>query len=53
MTEFALSLGNAVSDQPFNDDFFTAVLRYKASKKRFWILLKAPADKLGVKDAFF
>ena len=34
MTEFALSLGNAVSDQPFNDDFFTAVLRYAIRNRK-------------------
>lgn len=47
--EFAGSLLDVVYDNPFSEDFETTVLRHKASKKWFGILLKAPADKVGVK----
>lgn len=48
--EFAKSLLDVVCDNPFNEDFETTVLRHKVSQKWFGILLKAPADKVGVYD---
>lgn len=46
---YAKTISDAVCDNPFDEDFETTVLRHKASKKWFGILLKAPADKVGVK----
>ena len=46
---YATGLDGAVCDNPFNEDFFTTVLRHKASKKWFGILLNAPKEKVGVK----
>ncbi len=46
---YASDLENTVCDQPFNEDFFTTVLRHKSSKKWFGILLKAPKDRMGLK----
>ncbi len=46
---YAETLLDAVCDQPFNEDFFTTVLRHKVSKKWFGILLKAPKDRMGLK----
>ena len=45
---YASCLDGAVCDQPFTEDFVTTVLRHKASKKWFGILLKAPCDRVGV-----
>ena len=47
--EFVKTLPDAVCDNPFNEDFVTTVLRHKASKKWFGILLNAPKEKVGVK----
>ncbi len=47
--EFAKTLPDAVCDNPFKEDFVTMVLRHKASKKWFGILLKAPKEKVGLK----
>lgn len=46
---YAKTLEGSVCDQPFTKDFFTTVLRHKASKKWFGILLNAPKGKVGVK----
>ena len=46
---FAEALPDTVCDKPFTEDFFTTVLRHKASKKWFGILLNAPKEKVGVK----
>ncbi len=47
--DYVKTLDGAVCDQPFTEDFFTTVLRHKASKKWFGILLMAPKAKVGVK----
>lgn len=47
--EFVKTLPDVVCDNPFNEDFVTTVLRHKASKKWFGILLNAPKEKVGVK----
>ncbi len=49
ITEYAATLEDTVLDKPFNEDFFTTVLRHGRSKKWFGILLKAPCDRVGVK----
>lgn len=47
--DFALSLAGTSADCPFEEDFFTTVLRHKASKKWFGILLYAPLSRVGLK----
>ena len=43
---FALSLGGAKCDYPFEDDFKTFVMRHSASKKWFGIYISAPVKSL-------
>ena len=44
--KFALSLGGAKCDYPFEDDFKTFVMRHSASKKWFGIYISAPVRSL-------
>lgn len=46
--EMALALPGAVSDQPFNEDFDSTVLRHGATGKWFGIVMKAPREKVGL-----
>ena len=46
--EMALALPGAVSDQPFNEDFDSTVLRHGATGKWFGIAMKAPREKVGL-----
>lgn len=46
--KFAQQLPGAATDNPFDQDFDTTVLRHGNSGKWFGIILKAPCKKLGI-----
>ena len=46
--DYALSLPGAASDQPFDEDFDSTVLRHRASGKWFGLIIKAPRRKIGL-----
>lgn len=45
--DYALSLEGATSDQPFEEDFVTTVLRHSDSGKWFGLLMKVHPKKVG------
>lgn len=46
--DMALALPGATSDQPFEDDFDSTVLRHGESGKWFGLLMKAPRNRIGL-----
>ncbi len=50
---FVESLGGAVADQPFSEDFETVVLRHGYTRKWFGIWLEVPGRYLGEEEGEF
>ena len=48
--EFALSLANAVADQPFEEDFETTVFRHGEGGKWFGLLMNLPKRRVGIES---